>query len=302
MRVAAAGVALSGLLAAGPVAGAGRVAAAVTVQPPYPVVSAGQTVVDTHRWTVSFGHVLAHSRTLRVQIYYPAGVTGRMPLVVFCHGFDSTPAVYSHLLEHWAAMGFFVAAPIFPLTNPGAGRWLDEADVDNQPRDVSVVITAVEKQWSQKIDPTRVAVAGHSDGAETSYAVGFATRVRDPRVSAILVFSGAARPSLFPFAEPASRLALLVVQSNADESNSPLAAWWVWSHARAPRLYLHLFGARHLPPFAYPCPWRPIVEAVTTDFLRWWDAFGRRPARVYHDALLRDARQYPSLSWPTDDL
>jgi dienelactone hydrolase len=228
-------------------------------------------VVDTRRWTVSNGHVLAHSRTLWTLVLRPSS-SGAHPLVVFCHGFDITPYAYLHLLRHWAAAGFVVAAPYFPLTRSGAGRWLDENDVVNQPRDVSVVITAVTRALGTAVDARHVVVAGHSDGGSTAFAVGFKRRQADPRVTAIMAFSADRWGSASQFGAPARRLPLLLVQSDHDEFNPVASAAVVWAIAHRPKLYLHLHGARHLPPFALPCRWRPIVEAVTTDFLRAWTA------------------------------
>lgn len=233
------------------------------------VVRTWITVRDDTRWTVSDGHVVARSRTLPTLVLRPSG-PGRHPLVVFCHGFDITPKPYLHMLTHWAAAGFVVAAPYFPLTRADAGRWLDEADVDNQPRDVSVVITAVSRRLGSLVDRTRVVVAGHSDGGSTAFAVGFASHHHDARVDAVMVFSGDRRPSMGAFRAPARLLPLLQVQSDRDEFNSLSAAAQVWRVAHRPKFYLRLHGARHLPPFSVACRWRPIVEAVTTDFLRAW--------------------------------
>ncbi len=42
-----------------------------------------------------------------------------------------------------------------------------------------------------RIDPRRIAVAGHSDGAVTALAVAYDSRYRDPRVRAAIILSGA---------------------------------------------------------------------------------------------------------------
>jgi len=52
-----------------------------------------------------------------------------------------TPADYAPLLRAIASAGYVVAAPIFPLTNTHALGGPNEADLVNQPRDVSFVIT-----------------------------------------------------------------------------------------------------------------------------------------------------------------
>ena len=65
---------------------------------------------------------------------------GRRPLIVFAHGFDVGPGIYAALLDAWAAHGYVVAAPEFPLTDPAvAGASLDENDINNQPADLRFV-------------------------------------------------------------------------------------------------------------------------------------------------------------------
>ena len=247
-------------------------------------------VVDTHRWTVSHGHVLAHSRTLRTLVLQPS-TPGVHPLIVFCHGYDSSPTPYLHMLRHWASTGFIVAAPYFPLTRTGAGRWLDENDVSHQPRDVSVVITAALRALHGNVDRGHIVVAGHSDGGSTAFSVGFNRHVADHRVVAIMEFSGDRWGSASDFRAPTRKLPLLIVQSDRDESNPPSAAAVLWRIAHRPKAYLYLHGAGHLPPFAQACPWRPIVEAVTTDFLRAWTAKTAAARDRAKRAMRRDGRR-----------
>lgn len=255
-------------------------------------------LVDEHRWTVSHGHVLSHERRLRTMLLRPSS-PGPHPLVVFCHGFDISPKPYLPLLRHWAAAGFIVAAPYFPLTRPGAGRWLDENDVAKQPGDVSVVISGVLQALGSDVQAGHIIVAGHSDGGSTAFMVGFQRHDADPRVSAIMAFSADRWGPASQFRAPRGRLPLLLVQSNRDEFNPPHAADVLWRTARAPKLFLHLKGARHLPPFTTRCRWRTVVEAVTTDFLRAWTA-GLTAER---DEQLRSADRDgadPGVSFVTD--
>ncbi|MGN6474206.1 MAG: alpha/beta hydrolase family protein [Mycobacteriales bacterium] len=255
-------------------------------------------LVDHHRWTVSHGHVLAHERRLRTMLLRPTA-PGAHPLVVFCHGYDSNPEAYLALLRHWAAKGFIVAAPYFPLTRKGAGRWLDENDVAHQPGDVSVVITGVIRTLGPEVQSDHIVVAGHSDGGSTAFMVGFQRHDADPRVSAIMAFSADRWGRAKEFKAPRGRLPLLLVQSNRDQSNSPRDARVVWDIAKPPKMYLHLNGASHGAPFMTASPWRPIVEAVTTDFLRAWTT----TKVAAQSADLRDADRdgtRPNLSFVTD--
>src|SRR6478672_3350098 len=109
-------------------------------------------------------------RALETVVRIPA--TGRLhPLVAFAHGFALTPADYASLLEAWAAAGYVVAAPVFPRTGTHAPGGPTEADLVNQPRDLSFVITRLLAMsgrstgvLSHEIDASRIAVVGQSDG------------------------------------------------------------------------------------------------------------------------------------------
>src|SRR5215469_452782 len=100
-------------------------------------------------------HLVDRSRTIRLPggkrvprpvttyLWYPppSAGGGPWPLVVFGHGFATTPFRYRRLLQAWAAAGYLVAAPVFPLGNAHAPGGPDENDIVNQPRDMSFVIT-----------------------------------------------------------------------------------------------------------------------------------------------------------------
>ena len=124
--------------------------------------------------------------------------------------------------------GYVVAAPVFPLENAAAPGGPNESDLINQPKDMSFVITrllalnARRETVLGKIDSSRIAVAGHSDGAETALAVAYDRRFRDPRVRAAIVLSGAALPGMGAF--PPSGPPLLAVQGTADPINAPSTA------------------------------------------------------------------------------
>jgi dienelactone hydrolase len=244
-------------------------------------------IYDPTRPTVAQGRVLASSRHLPTVIRYPAvgprgdqegagaaPAPGPWPMVVFAHGYDVTPDTYRHLLHSWAMAGFVVVAPEFPLET--AGGPLDENDLMNEPADISAVISAVLSRsatgsgvLSHLVDPGRIAVAGHSDGAVA--ALGSAFGQRDPRIGPVIAMAGAPSAGI---PHPDARHPLLVVQGTADDIDQPVNGWNVYRAAGRPRILLELDGAGHLPPVADPTPWRPIVEAVTIDFLRHYLGLG----------------------------
>ena len=116
-----------------------------------------------------------------------------------------------------------------------------------------------------KIDPSRIAVAGHSDGAETALAVAYDHRYRDPRIGAAIVLSGAALPGMGSF--PQKGPPLLAVQGTADTTNSPATTAAFYAFARRPKFLLWLLGASHLPPYTDQQPQLGIVERATVAFL-----------------------------------
>lgn len=210
-------------------------------------------------------------RMLRTVVRYPS-TAGSHALIVFAHGFALTPAAYAGLLNAWAAAGYVVAAPVFPLTNASAPGGPREADIINQPRDVSFVITRLlglsrrsAGVLAGKIDPARIAVTGQSDGGVTALAVAYDSRFRDRRVDAAVVLSGAMLGGMGSF--PRRGPPLLAVQGTADTLNAPATTARFFGLARRPKFLLWLLGAAHLPPYTDEQPQLGIVERSTIAFL-----------------------------------
>lgn len=268
--------------AAGPVATTTSVSTAVTTAstvpeptspvstapagPPFPVATLSLPLVDRSRPTVSRGRTLNTTRALTTTVWFPDR-PGRFPLVVFAHGFQVSPSPYTSLLESWAAHGYVVAAPAFPLTDPDvAGPNLDEGDINNQPADVRFVtdqLVAAASPLSRRIDPGRVAVAGHSDGAETALAASTAPAPPgEPAYRAVIVLSGQPVPGAAGHNPPA-----LVVQGDADTINPPDYGYSAWDQAASPKYLLVLRGGGHLPPYEAGSRWLAGVETVSESFL-----------------------------------
>jgi predicted dienelactone hydrolase len=230
-------------------------------------------------------------RSLETVVRYPAA-GGSYPLIVFGHGYALTPARYAGLLRAWTEAGYVVAAPLFPLGNAAAPGGPNESDLINQPKDMSFVIAKLlalnartGKVLSGKIDSSRIAIAGHSDGAETALAVAYDHRFRDPRVRAAIVLSGAALPGMGGF--PLNGPPLLAVQGTADPINAPSNSAGFFRLARRPKFLLWLLGASHLPPYTDQQPQLGIVERATTAFLDHY--LKGRPLRAFEQAAERPA-------------
>ncbi len=200
---------------------------------------------------------------------------GPFPLVVFGHGFAVTPNIFGTQLRAWARAGFVVAAPLFPLGNANAPGGPNEADIVNQPRDMSLVISRLltasadrQNPLSGLIDAKHIAVAGHSDGANTALAAAYDRSYRDSRVTAAVSLSGARIPGSVPASSSTGRaVPLLAVQGTADTINPPALTRAVYDPLRGPRFLLTLFGAGHLAPYIQQPAQATVVRRVVLAFL-----------------------------------
>ena len=205
----------------------------------------------------------------------PDRAAGPFPLIVFGHGFAVIPATYYRLLRAWAAAGFVVAAPVFPGENQNAPGGPDEADLVNEPRDSSFVITQLLAANAQPghvltgmIAPHEIAISGQSDGGEMALAVAYDRYYRDPRVRAAVILSGAQIPSVAALSFPTGAPALLASQGTADTTNLPRNTYAFFKLAHRPKYLLQLLGAGHLPPYTDEQPQLGIVEQTSIAFMR----------------------------------
>jgi predicted dienelactone hydrolase len=195
-------------------------------------------------------------------------------LIIFGHGFTVTPLIYARLLQSWAAAGYVVAAPVFPLENENAPGGPDESDLINQPADMSYVISALLSATNARsgplrglIDPARIAVTGQSDGGDTALALAYNSSFRDRRVSAVIALAGAEMPGVGGYSFPRGTPPLLAVQGTADTINPPRLTDAFFGAAQRPKFRLNLPGSEHLPPYSDQQPQLAIVQGVTTAFL-----------------------------------
>jgi len=154
---------------------------------------------------------------LQVRASAPAA-GGKLPILLFAHGFGSSMDAYAPLASHWAAHGFLVVQPTFLdsrtlLANPKADHAEAVAEYLKDPRkplmwryriedakrvlDQLDAIEAAVPGLAGRADRSRVAAVGHSFGAQTAGAL-LGARVNgedhaDPRVSAGVLLSAAGR-------------------------------------------------------------------------------------------------------------
>jgi dienelactone hydrolase len=221
-----------------------------------------------HSRRAHFRNGTSAPRALPTYVRYPTRGRAPLPLIVFAHGFALRPSVYARLLDTWARAGYVVAAPVFPVERPSAPGGPDQSDLLNEPADISFVIsrlTAPTGPLRGLVDPKRVVLAGHSDGAVAALAAAYDRRFRDPRIDAAMILSGAA-PRGFTSA-PAGSPPLLAVQGTLDRINAPSVTADYYRLIRRPKFLLWLLRASHLPPYTTDDRWAAVVERATTAFL-----------------------------------
>jgi dienelactone hydrolase len=254
-------------IACSAVAAAAALAGPVTGAPTGAIRVRILRLVD-HSRIAHFRNGATTPRVLLTYVRYPTGARRPLPLVVFAHGFALTPSTYANLLDAWARAGYIVAAPAFPIERAGAPGGPSEADLVNEPGDLRFVVSRLTGQTSALrglIDPTRVAVAGQSDGAEAALSAAYDPRFRDRRIDAAVILSGAALPG-FTAAPPGSP-PLLAVQGTSDPINQPGVTAAYYRLMRRPKFLLWLIGASHLPPYTTEDRWAAVVDRATIAFL-----------------------------------
>ena len=235
------------------------------------------TLVDPSRPTVSHGTTIATTRTLPTIVWLPADSSGHvqgrdLPWVVFIHGFVAEPARYAGMLQSWAKAGYAVAAPTLPLTSSSSGANTDEADMVNEPADVSFLISALLDRSESTtgplaglLDPRRIGVAGHSDGADVAFAAGYSVTFGDPRVRAVIDLSGQFPAGMGPY--PGGEPPMLMIHSDQDTFVSHEDSATLYGALSMERWWVELHGVGHEPPFTESSAWSAVVDTVTVDFL-----------------------------------
>jgi dienelactone hydrolase len=261
--------------------------AALAIGQTYAVGTRTLTFVDTSRPTSpngSFGG--APTRTLPTEVWYPAeGAAaeaptadaapargrGPYPLVLFAHGYDVTPDFYAPLLQRWAAAGYVVAAPVFPILS-GTPGGASHVDYEQTFADGSFVISQMlalpgGDSLAGLVDPDRIAAAGHSDGEVISFGLGFLECCRDTRVKSVISMAGDLANANNPHVRDTGTPILHIMETNDEYDPYQHSIDWDRENLTSPRWMVSL-NSSHVPPYTQPGdPAFELVSRITVAYL-----------------------------------
>lgn len=221
-------------------------------------------VVDESRPLQSNGVTLSPSRSLPTEIVRPISTARVYPLMIFIHGYDTSPSTFQRFLSILASDGYVVAAPSFPLEDPARQNGLNRADLPNEAIDVSFVVTSIlNSPFAKYIAPHELGVVGHSDGADVALEVGYQQGLADPRVDAVV----ASAPD--PISSPATNGGppLLLIHGSEDPIVDPSSSIHVMNALRAQVWSVTLEGADHTSAILGPSQWTYSFDQAVSDFL-----------------------------------
>jgi dienelactone hydrolase len=256
---------------------------------PHAVGELSETFVDQHRTTAANGRSpILRGRRLSTTIFYPAqgsatGIAaknatpdragGPYPLIVAAHGFGGSVAEMQALSERWAAAGYVVAEPLFPLTNEHTPGGPDAADYISQPADMSYVITSVLQASARSngplaglVDPNQIGAAGHSLGGITTLGLAANTCCHDPRVKAAIVFSGDSEGFPHGHFDYTHAPPMMFVHGTADPVVPYQSSVDAFNLANGPKALVSVIGGGHDATVGTSGRWFASIARVTTDF------------------------------------
>ena len=200
------------------------------------------------------------------------------------------------MLSYWAASGFVVAAPQFPLTSAQTPGGTDAGDVVNQPGDMSFVVDSVLKMSGRPgdaisglVDPSEIGAAGHSNGAITTLGLVANTCCLDHRIKAAAILAGDNEGFPGGHYDFAQAPPILFVHGTKDAFLPYREAIVMFNDARAPKGLLTIEGGSHADAAGNSASSATSVYRSTTDFFSAYLRGSRAAlARAPTDAPRRD--------------
>ena len=189
----------------------------------------------------------AEGRAIPLRLAYP--VRGRdLPVVLFSHGAFSSGDDYDPIVDAWAARGYVVISPthrdsVSLGVKRGAG---DPRHFGWRLDDMGLILARLPEVLAgvpglaERTDTTRIAATGHSFGGLVAQTLGGATYFdaasgqelsrADPRIGAVIVFSGAGvfPPMLRPEDFARLRAPTLVTVGTEDLRQAPGLSGYAW--------------------------------------------------------------------------
>ncbi|HEY5077059.1 MAG TPA: hypothetical protein VIJ48_06120, partial [Acidimicrobiia bacterium] len=198
-----------------------------------------------------------------------APAPGRLPLVVFAHGYAVETRTYSALLDELTAAGMIVAAPELPGESAALSGPPNESDLVNEPCDLEFVAASLEGEpplaLAGALAHAPLVFAGHSDGATAAAWAGYSTLdCTGPKPTAIVALSSDdIRSQRVP---RGSSPALLAATGTDDKINPVANTVSLWLHVPRPAWLLTIEGGTHLGTFTTD-PDRTRVDALIAAFI-----------------------------------
>jgi dienelactone hydrolase len=246
------------------------------VGPPYEIETYDETFTDTSRGTPELagtGVPASDERTLITTVRAPIG-EGPFPLIVFSHGVNGHPDKFGRLLDAWAAAGYVVAAPAFPLSSDRVPGEATVFDLGEQSGDVVFLLDELLARSHEPGDPLqgaidneRIGLGGLSLGAATTYTTAFGAGYSDERIDAVVALSGLA----VPVEDSNLDMPAFVAHSDDDPVLRYDSAVEMYEGFRGPAYMMTVFNGSHA--LAYEDnghPTGPIIDLATT---RFWDRY-----------------------------
>jgi dienelactone hydrolase len=153
----------------------------------------------------------SRQREVPVRLYLPSDASSKVPLVIFSHGIGGSREGYSYIGKYLAANG--IAAMHVQHVGSDRSLWFGnpvqmvgrlqdaakESEAIDRTKDMRFALDQVlaDAQLVQRIDPQRIAAAGHSYGANTTMLLagarvqreGATMDLSDPRIKAAVIIS-----------------------------------------------------------------------------------------------------------------
>jgi len=183
-------------------------------------------------------------------VFRPVELKPGSPVILWGNGTGTQPLSYQALLHHLASHGFVVAAANTPNAGSGAEMLscLDWLTAEN---------ARAGSAYKDKLDLTKVAAAGHSQGGRGALMAG-----RDPRIVTTAPLMPAAQGA--DLAAPAGQQhgPMLLLSGGADTLAPPDSSQRpVFEAANTPVVWLTERNAGHLAPMRDGGPYRAVLTA-----------------------------------------